>query len=66
VGTIQNTTASKAEVQLHVRVKLNFPLRVMLNSSAKVHLADALAIRGDEGRGTLRKVSGSREQALIR
>ena len=30
------------------------------------HLVDALALRGDEGRGTLRKVTGSREQALIR
>ena len=29
-------------------------------------LVDALALRGDEGRGTLRKVMGSREQALIR
>ncbi len=27
---------------------------------------DALALRGDEGRGTLRKAMGSREQALIR
>jgi len=27
---------------------------------------DALALRGDEGRSTLRKASGSREQALIR
>ena len=27
---------------------------------------DALALRGDEGRGTLRNVTGSREQALIR
>jgi hypothetical protein len=30
------------------------------------HLVDALAPRGDEGRGTLRKALGSREQALIR
>ena len=30
------------------------------------HSVDALALRGDEGRGTLRKVTGSREQALIR
>ncbi len=30
------------------------------------HLVDALASRGDEGRGTLRKGMGSREQALIR
>jgi len=27
---------------------------VILNSSVKVHLVDALAIRGDERRGTLR------------
>jgi hypothetical protein len=27
---------------------------------------DALAVRGDEGRGSLRKVSGSWQQALIR
>src|SRR5687767_8829360 len=30
------------------------------------HLVDALAPRGDEGRGTLRQAPGSREQALIR
>ncbi len=30
------------------------------------HLVDALALRGDEGRGTLRKATGSCEQALIR
>ena len=29
-------------------------------------LVDALAPRGDEGRGTLRKATGSCEQALIR
>ena len=28
------------------------------------HLVDALALRGDEGRGTLRKARMSREQAL--
>jgi hypothetical protein len=27
----------------------------------KVHLVDALVLEGDEGRNTLRKVSGSRE-----
>jgi len=37
-----------------------------LGSSAKGHLVDALAPRGDEGRGTLRKTLGSCEQALIR
>ena len=35
-------------------------------SSIEGHLVDALAPRGDEGRGTLRKASGSCEQALIR
>jgi len=30
------------------------------------HRVDALALGGDEGRGTLRKALGSREQALIR
>src|ERR671933_1956330 len=30
------------------------------------HSVDALAPGGDEGRGTLRKAMGSREQALIR
>ena len=29
-------------------------------------LVDALAIYGEEGRGKLRKASGSRKQALIR
>jgi len=35
-------------------------------SSREGRLVDALASRGDEGRGTLRKATGSREQALIR
>jgi hypothetical protein len=29
-------------------------------------MADALAMIGDEGRGSLRKASGSRQQTLIR
>ena len=33
--------------------------------ASKGHLVDALAPRGEEGRGTLRKALGSREQALI-
>ena len=33
--------------------------------SIKGHSVDALAPGGDEGRGTLRKAMGSREQALI-
>ena len=35
-------------------------------SSDKAYTVDALAVRGDEGRGSLRKVSGSWQQALIR
>ena len=31
----------------------------VIGSSDKVHVVDALAITGDEGRGSLRKVSGS-------
>ena len=33
---------------------------------SKGHLVDALALRGDEGRATLRKAVGSCEEALIR
>ena len=36
------------------------------NQVSKGYSTDALALRGDEGRGTLRKVPGSREQTLIR
>jgi hypothetical protein len=35
-------------------------------SSDQAHTVDALAVRGDEGRGSLRKVPGSRQQTLIR
>ena len=35
-------------------------------SSYKGHGVDALAPRADEGRGRLRKASGSREQTVIR
>lgn len=38
-------------------------LRLQVNEG---HSVDALAPEGDEGRGTLRKATGSREQALIR
>ena len=41
-------------------------LRVVGLKRFEGHLVDALALRGDEGRGTLRKASGSREQTLIR
>ena len=35
-------------------------------SSEQAHTVDALAVRGDEGRGSLRKAPGSRQQTLIR
>ena len=42
-------------------------LREQVRSRAREgHSVDALAPGGDEGRGTLRKAMGSREQALIR
>ena len=43
------------------------PAKAGLRSRAREgHSVDALAPGGDEGRGTLRKAMGSREQALIR
>ena len=40
-------------------------LSVKFDQVRKGHSVDALAYRGDEGRGTLRKVLGSCEQTLI-
>ncbi len=37
-----------------------------VKSSYKEHMADALALGAEEGRGHLRKASGSRKQAPIR
>ena len=34
---------------------------LVIGSSEQVHVVDALAITGDEGRGSLRKASGSRQ-----
>src|SRR3954452_18577859 len=42
------------------------PGQMLGGSSYKGHGVDALAPRADEGRGRLRKASGSREQTLIR
>ena len=42
------------------------PGQRLKGSSYKGHGVDALAPRADEGRGRLRKASGSREQTLIR
>ncbi len=35
------------------------------SSASEGHLVDALALRGDEGRGTLRKARGRCERSLI-
>ncbi len=37
-----------------------------INNKSKEHTVDALAQNGDEGRGKLRKVTGSCKHALIR
>ena len=34
---------------------------IAIGSSDEVHVVDALAITGDEGRGSLRKAAGSRQ-----
>ena len=39
---------------------------LVIGSSEQVHVVDALAITGDEGRGSLRKATGSWQRALIR
>ena len=36
----------------------------VIGSSDKVHEVDALAITGEEGRGSLRKAAGSRQTGL--
>ena len=36
------------------------------DQARKGHSVDALVLRGDEGRGTLRKATGSCERAMIR
>ena len=57
----------KQSVQLYrVRRKLIadgelWELLKAIGSSEKVHVVDALAITGEEGRGSLRKASGSRQ-----
>ena len=40
--------------------------QLMLRDKKTLHMKDALALIGEEGRGKLRKASGSRTQALIR
>jgi len=36
----------------------------VIGSSSKVHVVDALAITGDEGRGSLRKAAGSWQTSI--
>lgn len=38
---------------------------LVIGSSEQVHVVDALAITGDEGRGSLRKAGGAGKRALI-
>src|SRR4029077_3035393 len=44
---------------------LEFLGRRRVSSAREGHLVDALALRGDEGRGTLRKARGRCERSLI-
>ena len=37
---------------------------LVIGSSEQVHVVDALAITGDEGRGSLRKASGSWQTSI--
>ena len=51
--------------QVSVIVSHMIPRRLgVIWSSDQAHTVDALAVRGDEGRGSLRKASGSRQQTL--
>ena len=45
---------------------IRFYIRIVRIKKEEGHLVDALAIRGEEGRGTLRKVMGRWEQSVIR
>jgi hypothetical protein len=60
-------TASKARPKSNFgRAKLSWRLPLGVARSAREgHLVDALALRGDEGRGTLRKARGRCERSLI-
>ncbi len=45
-------------VQERWYVRVRFYIRIVRIKKEEGHLVDALAIRGEEGRGTLRKVTG--------
>ena len=51
---------------LYMMCGVNASVFILRSRAREGHSVDALAPGGDEGRGTLRKAMGSREQALIR
>jgi hypothetical protein len=60
---------SLRQVKRDLRFEDRFRMRrrfEVIWSSEQAHTVDALAVSGDEGRGSLRKASGSRQQTLIR
>ena len=57
--------ASKRDLRFEDRFRMRRRFEVIW-SSEQAHTVDALAVSGDEGRGSLRKASGSRQQTLIR
>jgi len=61
-GSGSNTSA---EVDLEPRQPWGRPRGLkVIGSSTKVHVVDALAITGDEGRGSLRKAAGSWQTSI--
>ena len=67
VSGVRLSVFREQRVQLHrVRSLLSADSEIRellkaIGSSDKVHVVDALAITGEEGRGSLRKASGSRQ-----
>ena len=59
-------SSDKDTIPIRSRPVTGRQVRCWEGSSYKGHGVDALAPRADEGRGRLRKASGSREQTLIR
>ena len=58
--------AGSRVLSLCAAVSAAFPQKETPGSSAREgHLVDALALRGDEGRGTLRKARGRCERSVI-
>jgi hypothetical protein len=57
---------TSAEVDLELKSSRARALRGLkvIGSSTKVHVVDALAITGEEGRGSLRKAAGSWQTSI--